>query len=180
MTSTVVDQGARLNGAGDSPPMTRLTVEYWTVDMEGQSSCGSCDVTLTALQEAVATIRPVADRLGLAVDVVPRTVTTWSEAVENAIVASPTIRAGGAELRPAHPDGGTEERVWQWRGQQAGEAPAEALLDFLVQAVGVRSRAIGDYLAAGGPAPYLRRFLREAPAPDAPTMTAGSCSSDAC
>ncbi len=179
MTSTVVDQGARLTGAGDSPPMTRLTVEYWTVAMEGQSSCGSCDVTLTALQEAVATIRPIADRLGLFVDVVSRTVATWSEAVENGIVASPTIRAGGAELRPAHLDG-SEERVWQWRGQQAGEVPAEALLDFLVQAVGVRSRAIGDYLAAGGPAPYLRRFLREAPGPDASTMAAGSCSSGAC
>jgi len=179
MTSTVVDHDADLTHSDVSPRRPRLAVEYWTVAMEGQSSCGSCDATLTVLDEIVATVRPIAERLGLAVDLVPRTVATWSEAVENGIVASPTIRAGDAELRPAHLDD-SEDRVWQWRGQQTSELPAEALLDFLVQAVGARSRAIGDYLAAGGPSPYLRRFLREAPGTDMPAMTAGSCSSGAC
>lgn len=147
--------------------------------MEGQSSCGSCDATLTALDEVIATVRPIAERLGLTVDLVPRTVATWGEAVENGIVASPTVRAGGAELRPSHRDD-SEGRVWQWRGKQTAAAPAEALLDFLVQAVGVRSRAVGDYLSAGGPAPYLHQFLRDAPGADAPAMTSGSCSSGGC
>lgn len=153
-------------------PRIRLTVEYWTVAMRDQDSCGACDATLTTLQDAVAQIRPLAERLGITVDVAPRTVVTWAQALDHAIAASPTIRAAGHELRPTHRDHG-EERVWQWRGTASAAIPVEALTDLLVRAVAARSRQLGDYLTLGGPAPYLRQYMHAEHGADAP-VTDGS------
>lgn len=94
---------------------TRLSVEYWTVTMNDQDSCGSCDATLAALREAADQVRPLGGRLGITVDIDTRAIATWSQALDHAIVASPTIRAAGQELRPTHPHH-TEQRIWHWRG----------------------------------------------------------------
>lgn len=153
-------------------PAARLAVEYWTVAMDGLSSCGSCDETRAVIADALDTIHPLAQRLGIAVELMPRACASWAEAVDHAIVASPTIRAAGSELRPSHPDN-SEARVWQWRGTVTPALTPEAALDFLVQAIAARSQQLGNYLASGGPAPYVRQFLQvaqttqtsEAPAP---------------
>ncbi|ARQ70618.1 DUF2703 domain-containing protein [Streptomyces marincola] len=155
-------------------PAARLTIEYWTVTMEGQTSCGSCDTTLTTLTDAAATLRPLAERLGIRIDILPRTVTTWAEAFEHGITASPTIRTATADLRPAHPDD-TETRLWSWRGSRHTTLPEAALLDFLTRALSARSAEIGDYLDQGGPAPYLRRFLSEPAAAPATAPQETSC-----
>ncbi len=155
-------------------PLARLRVEYWTVTMDGQSSCGSCDETLAVVTEALDTIRPLARRLGIAVDLLPRACATWADAVEHAMAASPTIRAAGIELRPSHPDN-SEDRRWQWRGTTTASATPQALLDFLVQAIAARSREVGDYLASGGPRPYVRQFLRAASATHAPALSDCGC-----
>jgi hypothetical protein len=147
----------------------RLGVEYWTVAMEGQSSCGSCDATLAALSEAIVVVRPLAARLGIAVDVLPRTIVTWAQAVEHGIVASPTIRAACLEMRPSHRED-SESRSWAWRGNTTPSATPQALLAFLVQALAMRSHQIDDYLASGGPHPYVRQFLQEAPPTASPTV----------
>jgi hypothetical protein len=152
-------------------PGGRLAVEYWTVTMDGQDSCGSCDQTLTEVSAALDTVRPLAARLGITVDLLPRTIATLAEAVDHRVVASPTIRAAGIELRPSHPDA-TDTRVWAWRGTTTSLATPEALLDFLVQALAARSQQLGGYLASGGPAPYVRQFLEAAPAAEAPACSA--------
>jgi hypothetical protein len=152
----------------------RLAVEYWTVTMDGQGSCGSCDQTLTEVGSAMDTVRPLAARLGITVDLLPRTIATWAEAVDHGVVASPTIRAAGVELRPSHPDD-TDTRVWAWRGTTTTSATPEALLDFLVQALAARSQQLGGYLAGGGPASYVRQFLQAAPAAEAPASSACGC-----
>ncbi|MGP4030039.1 hypothetical protein [Actinomadura sp. 3N407] len=135
----------------------RLVIDYWTVAM-GEDSCGSCDATLTVLHGAVDAVRPLAEQLGIALEVVPRTVSTWEQALEHQITASPTIRAAGAELRPSHPDD-SETRLWTWRGHTSGSVPQEAVLDFVLRALSARSGQLGDFLACGGPSSYLRRFL---------------------
>ncbi|WP_031511329.1 hypothetical protein [Streptomyces megasporus] len=154
--------------AADTPPSaaesTRLAVEYWTVAMDGQSSCGSCDATRAVVDGAMEAARPLAIRLGIHLEVLPRTVATWAEALDHGIVASPTIRAAGFELCPSHPDT-SESRVWQWRGRQTASLPEEAALDLLLRALAARSTQIGEYLERGGPSAYLRRFLLERPAP---------------
>ena len=151
-------------------PGVRLAVEYWTVTMDEQDSCGSCDQTLTEVSAALDTVRPLAARLGITVDLLPRTIATWAEAVDHRVVASPTIRAAGIELRPSHPDD-TDTRVWAWRGTTTNSATPEALLDFLVQALAAHSQRLGGYLASGGPAPYVRQFLQAAPATEAPVSS---------
>jgi hypothetical protein len=148
-------------------PGVRLAVEYWTVTMGGQDACGSCDQTLTEVSTALDTVRPLAARLGIAVDLLPRSVATWAEALDHRVVASPTIRAAGIELRPSHPDD-TDTRVWAWRGTTTTSATPEALLDFLVQALAARSQQLDGYLTGGGPARYVRQFLQAAPAAKAP------------
>lgn len=144
-----------------TPPVAaRLTVDYWTVAMDGQNSCGSCDAVQTALTGAAQTLRPLAETLGIVIDIVPRTVTTWEEAVEHGITASPTVRAEDTELRPVHPDD-SETRLWTWRGTQYSAPPEAALLDFLLRALSARSASIGTYLTQGGPSPYMRQFLTD-------------------
>jgi uncharacterized protein DUF2703 len=155
-----------------------LSVEYWTVTMNDQDSCGSCDATLAALREAADQVRPLAQRLGIGIDIDTHTVATWSQALDHAIVASPTIRAAGQELRPTHPDL-SEARVWHWRGTSTDLLPSEALTDLLVRALAARSQQIDDYLTGGGPAPYIRQYLPSAqPAtstPQTPDSTASTC-----
>lgn len=163
----------------DAPPRVRLNVEYWTVSMDGADSCGSCDETLTALRDALAQVAPLARSLGIDVDIVPRTVTTWAEAFEHAVVASPTIRAEGIELCPAH-SGDSEARVWQWRGAAGDAVPPQALLDLLVRALAARSRRLDAYLGQGGPAPYVRRHLQEGPAIGTPVASDSGCGPAAC
>ncbi|MEE1943357.1 hypothetical protein V1L54_28800 [Streptomyces sp. TRM 70361] len=147
--------------------------------MDGQSSCGSCDATRAVVDGAMEAVRPLAARLGMQLDVLPRTVATWAEAIDHGIVASPTIRAAGHELCPTHPDT-SESRVWRWRGQQTVSLPEEAALDLLLRALAARSKQIGEYLEHGGPSAYVRRFLSEQPAPqlDADTScgAAAGCS----
>lgn len=171
--TTLVD-AVTTSPSADTASGVRLTVDYWTVAMEGQSSCGACDATLTALEDAAATVRPLARQLGVMIDIVPRTVTTWEEALEHAITASPTIRAQGIELRPDHTDD-SETRRWHWRGAVTSEAPAEALLDLLLRAVATRSTQLSGYLVDGGPAPYVRRFLDDAPPATVDQPTSESC-----
>lgn len=149
----------------DTPPSDespRLIVEYWTVAMNGQSSCGSCDETRTIVDHAIEAVRPLATQLGIHLDILPRTVTTTAEATNHAIAASPTIRTTGFELRPSHPDT-SETRIWQWRGHQTASLPHEAALDLLLQALTTRSTQINTYLEHGGPSDYVRRFLTEHP-----------------
>jgi hypothetical protein len=141
----------------------RVVVEYWTVTMDGQASCGSCDQTLTAVAEAVDDVRPLAERIGLAVEIQPRSVATWAEAMDQQIVASPTIRAAGVELRPDHSDE-SEARRWEWRGTTTSSVRPEAVLDFLIQAVSARSWQLAGYLSSGGPAGYVRQYLQDPPA----------------
>lgn len=157
-----------------APHDTRLVIDYWTVVMEDQTSCDTCDAALTALTGAVATLRPLAEPLGILIEVVPRAVTTWPEAIEHHIAASPTIRAAGTELRPAHPDS-SETRLWSWRGTQHSALPEAALLDFLLRALATRSAQVNDYLHRGGPAPYLRRFLTEPAASPTTTPQQAAC-----
>ncbi|HEX2312596.1 MAG TPA: hypothetical protein VHJ17_02620 [Thermomonospora sp.] len=151
----------------------RLVIEYWTVAM-GDASCDTCDSTLATLTGAVETLGPLAGRLGITLEVVPRTVSTWAQALEHEITASPTIRAAGVTLRPSHPDD-TERRLWTWRGRTGTALPQEAVLDTLLQALAAHSSRIGDYLAQGGPSGYLRRFL-SAPA-SAPSTRSAPCES---
>ncbi|WP_395108322.1 hypothetical protein [Actinomadura sp. SCN-SB] len=178
---TVTEAHTPLIPLGTASPAVRLTIEYWTVTMDEQDSCGSCDATLTLLNDAVTTIGPVAARLGFTLGVVPRTITTWSEALEHGIVASPTIRAQGREMLPSHPDG-SESRAWDWRGTITPSPRPEALLDFLVQVIAKRSRQLGAYLAEGGPAPYVRQFLHTPAASPAANQASAttSCGPDAC
>jgi hypothetical protein len=154
-------------------PAARLVIEYWTVAMDGLSSCGSCDETRAVIADALDTIHPLAQPLGIAVELLPRVCESWAEAVDHAIVASPTIRAAGSEFRPSHPDN-SEARVWQWRGRITPALTPEAALDFLVQAIAARSQQLGDYLASGGPAPYVRQFLQIAQTSEAPAPS-GCC-----
>ncbi|HWM72641.1 MAG TPA: hypothetical protein VNQ53_02820 [Nocardioides sp.] len=155
-----------------------LVVEYWTVTMGGQASCGSCDDTLANVNTALDMVGLLAERLDLAIQLVPRTVTTWADAVSHGIVASPTLRAAGLELRPSHRDA-SETRLWRWRGATTASANPDAVADFLVRALGARSAQIDEYFASGGPAPYVRQFLRAAPAMEtalaAEVSASGSC-----
>jgi len=131
--------------------------------MDGAASCGSCDATLTVVNDAVETLRPLAERLGITFEVIPRTVGTFAEAAEHEIVSSPTIRAAGIELRPSHPDD-SERRVWTWRGDTSTAVSAEAVLDTVVRALAAHSARFDEFLAAGGPSPYTRQFLSGSPA----------------
>lgn len=172
---TLTDIHGRRGNSGPDLPKVRLPIEYWTVAMDGQESCGACDRTLALLNDAVTAIHPLAAQLGITLHVVPRQITTWPEALEESIVASPTIRAQKLEVRPTHPDG-SEVLIWHWRGTTVAALPLEALLDFLMRAVADRSRHLSAYLAEGGPAPYVRRFLHTISADQPPAIA--SCGPD--
>ncbi|QSB15969.1 DUF2703 domain-containing protein [Natronosporangium hydrolyticum] len=174
MTLTTTAEPVTAGPPAKTPTVGRLSVEYWTVAMDGQDSCGSCDATLTAVTDAIDAVRPVAERLGLAIEVAPRAVSTWAEALQHRIVASPTIRAEGLELTPSHQDE-SETRQWHWRGGETASTPFPAVVDLLVQALAARSRAVSDYLTNGGPAPYVRRYLQTAPAAEPSATGAASC-----
>jgi uncharacterized protein DUF2703 len=176
-TTTAHKTEALVPPTGATAARTRLTVQYWTVTMNDQDSCGSCDATLAALREAVDQVRPLAGRLGITIDIDERAVASWAQALDHAIVASPTIRAAGQELRPTHPDR-TERRVWHWRGTSA-VLPAEALIDLLVRALAARGQQVDDYLTGGGPAPYLRQYLPTAQ-PATPTWVGQSRLVESC
>jgi hypothetical protein len=156
-TTTTEAPTAANTTTDDTTGPARLTVEYWTVTRNDQDSRGCCDATLTAPREAADQIRPLAERLGITIDIQTRAIATWTQALDHAIAASPTIRAAGQELRPTHPDH-TEQRVWRWRGTST-TLPVEALTDLLIRALAARSQQIDDYLSHGGPAPYLRQYL---------------------
>lgn len=158
--------------AGSGRSETTLVVEYWTVTMDDQTSCGSCDATLAVVAEAVERVGPLAAQVGIGVEVRPRSVATWAEALDHQIVASPTIRAAGFELRPVHTDE-TEARVWTWRGTTSASVTPEALVNLLIRAVAARSSQLEDYLAAGGPASYVRQFLQEFPTPTSESADCG-------
>jgi len=176
MSMPTIDTRPELD-TGSAPPGGRLAVEYWTVTMGGQDSCSSCDQTLAEVGRAMDTVRPLAARLGITIELLPHTITTWPEAVDHGVVASPTLRAAGLEFRPSHPDE-SDARVWEWRGTAASSAAPEAVLDFLVQALAARCQQLGGYLASGGPAPYVRQFLRAAPTAHIPAESSG-CSGPA-
>jgi hypothetical protein len=176
---TVAEAASPPDAEEVAAPEVRLEVEYWTVSMEEQQSCDSCDDTFTALTDSVDTVRPLAERLGVVVDIVPRTVETWTEAVGHGIVASPTIRAAGIELRPVHPDN-SEARFWEWRGATSSSVSSKSLLDFLIRALAVRSEQLNVYLADGGPAAYVRRFLRQAPRVETPEPASCGCGPSTC
>lgn len=176
MTATA--HAATASDAAGSAPRTPLVIDYWTVAMGEEASCGSCDETLTVLDRAVDTVRPFADQLGIALKITPRTISTWDQALEHQITASPTIRAEGSELCPSHPDG-TETRLWIWRGETTNSLQPQAALDFVLQALTACSRQLSDYLAHGGPSPYLRQFLSVSSA-TAPAATEACGLSAAC
>lgn len=173
MTTTA--HTATASDAAGSAPRTPLVIDYWTVAMGEEASCGSCDETLTVLDRAVDTVRPFADQLGIALKITPRTISTWDQALEHQITASPTIRGEGIELCPSHPDG-TETRLWTWRGETTNSLQPQAALDFVLQALTACSRQLSDYLSHGGPSPYLRQFL-DAPATAKPGQPI-SCGAD--
>lgn len=152
----------------------RLTVEYWSVTMDGQSSCGSCDETRTVVEHAIEAVRPLATRLGVHLDLLSRTVTTRAQAIDHAIVASPTIRAAGFDLHPTHPDT-SENRIWKWRGHQTNALPEEAALDLVLRALTARSTQISAYLDHGGPSAYVRGYLTEKPTADTSCRPATNC-----
>jgi hypothetical protein len=174
-----------MTALAELPPVTspgasrvELGVEYWTVARDGQDSCGSCDQTLAVVDDAVDTLRPIAERLGVNIQVRPHTITTWAEALDHAIVASPTIRSAGIELRPAHVDG-SESRRWHWRGQVSPTVSSQAVLSVLVRALGKRSEDVENYLAGNGPAPYVRQFLQSDPESAQPVATGATTQSEA-
>jgi hypothetical protein len=171
---TILTEAPTPSGAAAATPETRLVVEYWTVTMDGEGSCASCDDTLDVVNEAVAMIRPLAQHLGMTIELVPRTVATWSDAVDHEIAASPTVRAAGIELRPSHPDT-SDTRIWNWRGTTSMSLPPQAVLDLLVQAVSDQSSRLGEFLVKGGPTPYVRQFLQEAPAAAAKDLSPTGC-----
>ncbi|MDA8368397.1 MAG: hypothetical protein M0026_00825 [Nocardiopsaceae bacterium] len=178
MTATA--HAATASGAAGTPaPNAPLVIDYWTVVMGEETSCSSCDETLTVLNGAIDTIRPLADQLGITVKITPRTVSTWDQALEHRITASPTMRAEGIELCPSHPDG-TETRRWTWRSETTNSLQPQAALDFVLQALCARSRQLGDYLSRGGPSLYLRRFLSAPVTPEHGQATScgagGTCS----
>jgi hypothetical protein len=83
-------------------PHHTMVVDYWTVAMGDQISCAPSDATLATLMDAAKTLAPLAARLGFDLEVRPGTITSWVEALDHRVAASPTIRVAGRELRPVH------------------------------------------------------------------------------
>ena len=161
-----------------------VVVEYLTVEMAGQATCGSCDDTLTSLRSAIAAVEPLAADLGLQIRVEELAVRSHAQALEHEVVASPTIRSEGVVLAPAHVTG-SEARRWTWRGDLGPEPSRGQLIDLLLAALMSRSQRLERFLASGGPDAYVRSHLlatepaavpEPAAAAPAPAAAGGCCS----
>ena len=147
-----------------------VEIDFHFLDSE---VCGRCRDTGVHLDTALDTLRPVADILGLPLDVRKTKVESADQARRLGFVSSPTIRVNGADIAPEIEESVCEPcgdlcgcgedfhcRVWRWRGEAHHAAPAGLIAEAIVRAfAGVPATAKSDRREPAEPPLQLRQFF---------------------
>ena len=159
--------GPASGGTESRPP---VEIDFHFLDSE---VCGRCRDTSTHLDTALETLRPVAELLGLRLDVRKTKVESAQQARELGFVSSPTIRVNGTDIAPEIEESVCEPcgdlcgcgedfqcRVWRWRGEVHRAAPAGLIAEAVLRAlVGRPDIATSDGREGVEPPLQLRQFF---------------------
>ncbi len=121
-----------------------VEIDFHFLDSE---VCGRCRDTGVHLDAALETLHPVADLLGLALNVRKTKVESAEQARELGFVSSPTIRVNGADIAPEIEESACEPcgdlcgcgedfncRVWRWHGEVHPAAPVGLIAEAVLRA----------------------------------------------
>ena len=174
------------NDTRPTAPVPRvIDVELLALDL---TSCTRCVGSFSSIQAAVAAVRPALAAMGATVTVRKRIVASEEEARRLGFVSSPTIRVNGRDIAPEVLEtpcqsctdlcgcaGGTNCRVWRYRGAEYQEAPAGLIMEAVLREVLPDGRPRRPAADAQEVSDNLRRFF-QGKAAQAP---AASCCSTA-
>jgi hypothetical protein len=145
-----------------------IDIELLALDL---TSCDRCRGTLTNIEVAIETLRPVLEVMGAQVLVRKLVIESEEQAHRHRFVTSPTIRVNGRDIAFETLESqceacsdlcgceeGTACRVWRYRGEEHTQAPVGLVVESVLHEV-LGSR--GESAAAPYPAvpENLRRFF---------------------
>ena len=149
-----------------------VDVELLAIDL---STCTRCTGTLGNIEEAIDTVRRVAEPTGTSIRLRKTLIETEDQALQHRFASSPTIRVNGRDIvfetqesrcdsctDLCGCDEGTSCRVWSYQGQEHTEAPVGLVVEALLREIaGTAStgRAAGASAAAFTVPENLRRFF---------------------
>ncbi len=149
--------------SGYSEGRHRVEIAFHFLDDE---VCGRCRETGSQLDATLETLRPVAELLGIGLDVRKTKVESVEQAGELGFASSPTIRVNGTDIAPEIEESVCEPcgdvcgcgedfqcRVWRWRGEVHRAAPVLRAL------VGRRDAAKSERRQTVEPPLQLRQFF---------------------
>jgi len=169
---------SELHASSDVVNRQSLDIIILEVDMTAadKASCSSCNAAVSRVREAVDTLRPVFEVLGIDLSVAQLTVSDLTQAKALGLRSSPMIRVGDIDLYPEHreaaPDGSgwTEtERIWRWDGTTHDHPPLAMVIDAVLRAYAHQATAGRSSI---GIPPYVRQFLQKPPSAQ-PTPASG-------
>ncbi len=156
--------------SGDTEARPPVEIDFHFLDNE---VCGRCRETGAQLDATLKSLRPVAELLGVGLDVRNTKVESAEQARELGFVSSPTILVNGADIAPEIEESVCEPcgdlcgcgedfqcRVWRWRGEVHRAAPAGLIAEAVLRAlVDRRDAAKLDRRQTVEPPLQLRQFF---------------------
>jgi hypothetical protein len=132
-----------MNDTVQIPAATRATldIEFLYLDL---TSCTRCQGTEASIDEALAVMQPVLDKLGVTVTRRATRVTSAAQARQLGLKTSPTVRLNGRDIAsdvqesacgPCSDISGvpTVCRVWTYQGREFPEAPVGLILEEIMR-----------------------------------------------
>ena len=155
------------------PPV--VDIELLALDL---TSCDRCKGTLTNIEAAIETLRPVLEATGAQVLVRKLVIESEEQAQRHQFVTSPTVRVNGRDIAFETLESksgacsdlcgceeGTTCRVWRYRGEEYTEAPVGLVVESMLHEIyGNRVEGASTVAAYPGVPENLRRFFAGKPA----------------
>lgn len=120
-----------------------LEIELLAIDL---SACTRCLGTLDNIKKAIGIVTPVFHTQGIELKVVEHLIETEQEAILHSFLSSPTVRINGKDIVFETKEsrcescsdlcgcgGGTDCRVWDYRGEDYTEAPVGLIVESLLR-----------------------------------------------
>lgn len=117
-------------------PKKQLNVELLQVEMsseENSASCDTCDVVHNYLTQAVRDVQNLFNELGCEIVLSKKRINTVTEANQENIIATPTVRVGSFDFYPKHLSAFNEEREWNWNNKKINELDKSVLIEVILK-----------------------------------------------